>query len=763
MVDFPYPTFVEIIRACAKVLGIKGADKELDDKALDKAIDPRKIRDLRNALIKKIGSYTSEAIKENCKGHFDCFLRKYVRLIALTPADGVTRAQMSKLLSETLARDAILDLVMTLLEKNTETYPSPILFFSSPGKATPLLLNWLTKNDQKWEIFVSSLSKENKAKVKAWINGEHIPDTLSLFRITSWSRKTAVEELAPKTAQTLLFISAAIDRLSNEPIGKLIIEECRLVLYGTSVRHSLEDSVKSLQDLYWANKTELKPLVGELQHKLLRTTPKKEGDKVKLASMLTELDCHSLKDYHMDYWANWLKARYLVFDGRLEEANQVYKDALGQSLYRAGFQQQNIIEEAIVVASSLASPDKIFLKKLKFASLTFNYDIPSVPSDKASNKVSDVIENWEVDNWRSSFHVIFPESGLFESSKKHIVEKTIGTLGLTPEELEKYQPDFRYPNRRIKVRRGRIKKVWPQLAWFVYLNNVEVVKKLLDKGAKVDSVSSSNESALLIALARLDVTALPEQSLDDRCFRLLAECAHKVETVNTLTSKRRLLPLIEAIKSGRPDIVDTLINMGANVNQRGDTDFQTPLNICIKIIGILKNSEKYIHQQVNMPITPEALDSIRRYNPGMTGFTLAHQQRYVMSGRSNRKIDKIFETLIRHSSYSTIRHASLDNLRAIALTLIDVGADVNASHTSPIIGYTPLMLAVELDEVELVKKMLNHKGELWKSYYSENVQQNVDCWAIAEAFESKQVLRLFEDIKRFCSPQKNYHSADCRR
>lgn len=33
MPDFPYPTCVEIIRGCSKVLGVKGADKELDDKA----------------------------------------------------------------------------------------------------------------------------------------------------------------------------------------------------------------------------------------------------------------------------------------------------------------------------------------------------------------------------------------------------------------------------------------------------------------------------------------------------------------------------------------------------------------------------------------------------------------------------------------------------------------------------------------------------------------------------------------------------------
>ena len=51
-------------------------------------------------------------------------------------------------------------------------------------------------------------------------------------------------------------------------------------------------------------------------------------------------------------------------------------------------------------------------------------------------------------------------------------------------------------------------------------------------------------------------------------------------------------------------------------------------------------------------------------------------------------------------------HMSLEGLRKIALLLIDAGADVNAKHTSPVKGYTPLMLAAELDEVNLVNAML---------------------------------------------------------
>ncbi|MDO6566264.1 hypothetical protein Q4561_04285 [Alteromonas sp. 1_MG-2023] len=187
MVDFPYPTFVEIIRACSRVLGVKGSDKELDDKALDKTIDPRKTRDFKDVLVQKLGSYSTKQIKEECKSHLDGFFSKYVELIARTPADGLTRAEMNKLLSATLGRDAVLNLVRTLLERNIETSPSSILFFSSPGKATSSLLNWLTEKDHSWRNFVSGLNKENTAKVKAWQNGEHIPDTVSLSLLTSWT------------------------------------------------------------------------------------------------------------------------------------------------------------------------------------------------------------------------------------------------------------------------------------------------------------------------------------------------------------------------------------------------------------------------------------------------------------------------------------------------------------------------------------------------------------------------------------------------
>ena len=63
------------------------------------------------------------------------------------------------------------------------------------------------------------------------------------------------------------------------------------------------------------------------------------------------------------------------------------------------------------------------------------------------------------------------------------------------------------------------------------------------------------------------------------------------------------------------------------------------------------------------------------------------------------------------------------------------------------------MLAVELDELELVKKMLTHSRELQISYRNENIRKNVDCWTIARAFQSRRGRRLLEDIKRYCPQQ----------
>ncbi|HFG1562047.1 TPA: ankyrin repeat domain-containing protein [Vibrio cholerae] len=61
------------------------------------------------------------------------------------------------------------------------------------------------------------------------------------------------------------------------------------------------------------------------------------------------------------------------------------------------------------------------------------------------------------------------------------------------------------------------------------------------------------------------------------------------------------------------------------------------------------------------------------------------------------------------------RYSTADGFREIAKLLIEHGADVNAKHDTAMHGYTPFMLAVELDEGKLVEAMLKsqrHKPNL---------------------------------------------------
>jgi ankyrin repeat protein len=83
-------------------------------------------------------------------------------------------------------------------------------------------------------------------------------------------------------------------------------------------------------------------------------------------------------------------------------------------------------------------------------------------------------------------------------------------------------------------------------------------------------------------------------------------------------------------------------------------------------------------------------------------------------------------------------------VQVMAMLLIEHGADPNANHAHPIKGYTPLMLAVEADEAEIVKALVAAGGSLDKTYLDPNSGSRVNCYAIAKYFEAGAVLEIVE-------------------
>ena len=95
------------------------------------------------------------------------------------------------------------------------------------------------------------------------------------------------------------------------------------------------------------------------------------------------------------------------------------------------------------------------------------------------------------------------------------------------------------------------------------------------------------------------------------------------------------------------------------------------------------------------------------------------------------------------------KHMSISSIREIAKTLIRSGADVNAEHASPLKGYTPLMLAVEIDERELFERMLIHGGDIKKTYNDPGTGSEVSVLEIAKNFNSAGVLQIMKDISPY--------------
>lgn len=438
------------------------------------------------------------------------------------------------------------------------------------------------------------------------------------------------------------------------------------------------------------------------------------------------------------YWFDWQEGSVHAHSHDLKNAVACYKNAFKDALYRAGENQKIIIEEALVLAASLEKPDVVFLKRLKSMAIMFDYDIPSVPEHGVDEryKSSNIIEDWEIDLWRADFYRRFPLEGCFPGTIQHLISSRAGPLFVG--NLDGIKPDYRAPNRRIKVG-DTWKKTCPQLVWFAEHSKIEIVRKLLKRGADVNCFSDAGDSPILMALEELNLTAVPYRSLDASIFWLLAQHEHVPDTLNKCTLKKRLLPIISAVESGRPDIVSKVIEMGADPNGRGKTDNQTPLYVCLHLISVAKAPERHYQNMFNSPLTDASLDSIRRHTAGIAGFTLEDQREFFERFKCDPQFMPIKAAAVQLMADRAKEFLHVDKLRDIALQLMEAGADPNARHTNPIVNYTPLMLAAELDEAETFRFMLDHGGDPNLFCEHPRTGAKVDCCFIADEFRARRV------------------------
>ncbi|BCV62892.1 hypothetical protein [Shewanella algae] len=738
--DFPFPTPYEILRAIANAMDVKHSNKLLDERAFERNFDRRELEQ----VITQIGKSVDKSIGTDFSQLLTEFLREqvseYLKFIGGTSACGLRREQMLPLLAQDQLTCALAQFALKI--KDTFKGPEPVFLFSFDTSTITTVLNWFENAIPEWAGYVKTLEKPDRDRIGSWLKGNELPSSQSIALLDQKAPPESRDALKINWSQikALLVWARAIDSIHKSVSTSAIFDEVRALLWGARKKSVISTAIRDIQQSAQIQLGSTLALIGLLQHELRRTSTKEKSPEFYWEALSQARKLLSGTTHHKpnQYWLDWHEARWHVFSGDLISANKFYELAFQDCLFRAGINQKRIIEEALTVAACQRTPDKVFLKHLKWAQINFGYDIPSVTSSQPSKKFDDSIEPWEIKNWRSAFERTFPPAGWFESTSYDLSSMQYGVSAVV---LDSVKPDYRHPDRVIKVGMPW-KKSMPQLVWFFMTHQYEICEELLKRGASVDVYSESNETPLMMALTPLAVFDPSPTNLDDRFFRLIIKYPHKSETVNMRSQKLRILPIISAVQSGKIDIVSTVLAMGADPNGRGETDEQTPLNVCLRIIGFLKNPEKAIVNQLSMGITPEVLDSIRRHMPSANGIALNDQ----MNSQTNPELQKVYEVFLRVWLDRVLEHMDLASMREIATLLISSGADSNITFKSPVNGYTPLMLATELDEVDLFKLMLIHGGDPKKTFYCTGQQQHLSCFELASAYQSKAVMRLLEDI-----------------
>lgn len=436
-------------------------------------------------------------------------------------------------------------------------------------------------------------------------------------------------------------------------------------------------------------------------------------------------------------------ARYHVANGNLKNALAEYKEAYRLSLYSAGKNQENIILESLCVAARCR--DIRFLEKVKSQAIAFqlisepiedDYD----PKSVGGRRKGDFVQDWEVAGWRQSFHNVFPSDVMFidaEGDREDPESPIIIVDG-----SKHIKPDLRNPNRVVQYaeERGRMRK--PQILFFAKKNDFQAVKKLIQKGADfITPWKDNGESVFHFAIRHMNATDVATR-FDESLYHLILprieelvkpsgeQCPVK-EMLKTPYVKKQYTVLGSAIETCRSDVVKKVIELGVPVEQGHTMDKLTPLywlcHLVVTKVNFGKIKQAMLQSSMNMAPSEKA-EIMRRYG------VPAHYQ-----SDSPRAVEMMRVML--EFQEKQIEQIDKDQLIMIAKILLENDAKPNAPHTVNMVRKrTPLMMAVESDDLELFDILMEHGGDTSLTCFSEIDNKDYSCVDIAMNFGAKKIL-----------------------
>jgi len=699
----PFPRQGEIIRAIANALGSKLNNKNIDDyvrngdtdfKLRDKVIDEVVFDPIKKHICSDLALELRDLTRNMC----DEYLKK-VTTIALPAATRVET--LPALVDHFFApyfRRFLSSESRTWLESNILKIPSQNI------STIDALINWQNKHIKNWdEELKTDLGNAERDKLRKWQKKDELP---SVVAITLLFQKVPDEF---QKLKRILLIARSIDFMKRSELGRQCIK-AKIVSTLEPV-HFPRRQIQTSETI----RESLKYVRNSLFEHHERGVDEQQNTRQKLNEISQEYFLLNLDSSGFLVDLYMYEARWQLFSGENDKAVENYTKAFEYSLFRSGVGQLKVIKESIIVAAKLNA--RILLTRLKNQAIAFgiyerpleNDELDTQINSKKSRSKLNIVEDWEVQCWSNQFHSMFPVSMFFKPEAAEIFSFSVG---MSKSEMAKIKPNTRYPDKDLIIDVLGWKKKQPQLVWFSNQNKPEAVQQCLTAGAFVDKCSDSGDTAILMALLHMDTQNqtkglfFSEDDLDSRCFDLISSYPHKHETMNRRTSKKRLLPLMCAVGTGRPEVVKKVLDMGAEVDRRGELDNMTSLCYCIQLIKQIQN--------------PEATKQKLRHHMKHRTQKMKYASRRSSGGMPDPPADSpLYQSIQSHFDeqyISKLDFLKVDVLYQIATVLLKAGADPDAEHEINDFMFTPLTFSTELENKRLYEEMLayrtDHNGDL---------------------------------------------------
>ena len=744
----PFPRMGEVYRALASALDTRSSADAKHAQGVDKLA--RKA-DFNYFLLyataeillgKPLRRYVVADLADAVVRSVQRFIRVYADLVAAIPLDGLGRKQVLPTLIEHMF--AAQGASFLLFARQTWGGPDVLHLLDSRTQPIAVVLDWLGSDAQGVGVdWIKTLypgstgtDKKMKDKLSGWRRGDELPQLQSLDLLTKdMVKKWPSKDRLLANFKRWCLLARALGWFEREasafmpadtPVRGLMAQELLLGVptrdVGAALMVTVRETAQPMQKLKVAGLA--------LMESLKRTALKAAGDKDKTELALQafkQLLCEHDPQGRCSYLLLWAQARWYVLSGQLAKALPAYEAAFGAALYRAGPNQKSIVEELLVVAAQLGKSKRV-LSPIKHQAVAFGFF-------KALTDAV-IVEDWESAHFKTQFAGVFPAQGRFFESEEFEMEEKLPFLCLDADKVASLVPHFARLNRVVGLLCADGQKLRrPQLNLFASSGQTEKVRQLLMAGAPVDQLDVWGSSALLAAIQHFESTR-GRATMD-----LLLAQPHKIATLDSATSKKKLTPLICAIECGAPDVVAKLLELGASPNRRATTDGVSPLYRCMTFVAFMWSPDRMAQQfQAKAHQAPDAqmADALRRYGVSMAGVYGDSQnlQEMVNSSPDHRAIfDGLGSSICTQLKTTYTRQSLLTTI----IALLKSGANPNDAHGYPIPGYTPLMLAVEADAVEVVDLLLQYGGQPGQPEASGR-----NCMRIATEFRSREVARYLQ-------------------